>query len=107
MLAFVNLLVYAAIFLLSVYTIIIYYRKRKGERPTGVAAQLWVVCLTSLYTAIYEAVTILFMFQCDFFVLAYPLARVTGSYVDLQISWTAFIPLLTVTLVPIYRRLKA
>ncbi len=107
MLAFLNLLMCIALFVWSAYTLCLYYRESEKEKTSGTAAQLWAVCLTSLYVTIHDSVMILFMFQCDFFRLAEPWYRFTGSYEDLQISWFIFFVALIIVFLPIYHRLKA
>ncbi len=106
MLAFLNLFMYIALFLWSAYTIYLYYRNPKSERPAGAAIQLWAVCLTSLYIMIHASVMVVFMFQCNFFKYAEPWYIFTGSYPDLQITWTMFLAPLLLMLIPIRRRLK-
>lgn len=100
-----NLLAYAVLFSLTVYTLTLYYRAQKKDK--GTAAQLWTVCLTSLYVMIHDMVMILFMFQCDFFRLAEPTSLITGSYEDLQITWTVFIVPMFSVFFPTYCRMKA
>lgn len=107
MLAFVNLLMYIALFVWSAYTIYLHHKKSGIERSPGTAVQLWALCMTSLYVTIHDSIMILFMFQCDFFRLAEPWYRFTGSYEDLQISWFIFFVALILIFLPIYNRLKA